>query len=1516
MKLLICDERKIKFYQLPKNIENFYMINFDFYQNNILFNEILTLKSKDNQWLIMADDRLSIKVNGAEKSYVFLSENTFFEIKFADMSNYFYIYLLQDFNDFVPYSLNNLELVDIGSSRECKIYCSNLMNTALSLKKDGYDYIIERNDPNLSSSYLNSQVYSRMVLQVGDVIFVHGVQIIYMKDFLLINNFANSVIVSDLSLIQSVDNNIAYPVTPVNDLEKNVKLYNENQLFVHTPRLKNEIEAVQITFDPPPDKEINQKTPAIFTIGSSAIMTMTSSVSLVTSFRNFLTGNGDALSLVLEVIVFGLMLVTGLFLPMLMEAWEKHVVRKKEKLRQKKYKKYINEQEEYVKQTIQKQESILKANNISLEKIQENLLNGCKDVWNREIFDNDFLSIGLGIGNIAAQISINAPEKQFSLYDDNLKDMVLELAGKKNELKDVPITFSILNNVIVPIVIDSQYADDYIKSIILQLIYFYSGNDLKIVTITNEFNAKKWDFMKYIPHSWNKNYDRRFFATNEDEVMQLSIFLEQEYDSRLKSFSNSNNEKMLNFTEYYLIVTDDYKLARDLSIINKILDNSNNIGFFVLIFESSIKNLPSKFNTLIQIVGTDGRIIERNTANENQVSFVATFQPNLDIEKYAKIIANIPINIKSAKYDIPTSLTFLDMFYAGRVDQLNILSRWTSNNPTISLKAPIGMKDNNKLVELDLHEKYHGPHGLIAGSTGSGKSEFIITFILSMAVNYHPYEVQFVLIDYKGGGLAGAFENRETGVKIPHLVGTITNLDKSEMNRTLVSIKSELQRRQRVFNEAREQNDESTIDIYKYQRLYREGKVKEPMSHLFIISDEFAELKAQQPDFMDELVSAARIGRSLGVHLILATQKPTGVVDEQIWSNTRFRVCLKVQTTEDSTELLKRDDAAYIKEAGRFYLQVGNDEIFELGQSGWAGARYIPSDNVQKKLDDNLSFIANNGDVLKTINEEVKKDEVVDQLTNIVKYLYNLAIRENIKFSSLWLENIPETLYYNNVIEKYGIKAKPFMIDPVIGEYDDPSNQKQGFVSLPLTTCGNTYIVGASGSGKSTLLSTIAYSTIINHNSEEVNIYIVDLGTEKLKIFQHAPQVGDVLTIANPEKIKFLFYMLKDEKERRLAYYSNNGSDFLKDAENGHCPFPNIIVMINQFDVFKETFEDIYDNDFIPFTRNCAKVGIIFIVTSTATNSLGFMAENNFPKKIMLNMIDQTDYTMFFNNPPIPKKNSGRGIIELDQAYEFQVSLLFEDAMYEQKLGYVINQLSKFLDKKAKKVPVVPDEITFELLKDRIKDLTSVPLGVNIQTAQVSTFNFNNLLHIISANNNVTAKNFFGKLINVLNKISDTKIIVINSIKNLVFDEFDGAKYYDSNFKSVLQIINNNVEKYKLENNSTNFIILFIGYAQLQNHLEKSLEEDADVVTIDDLILNSKTVSNFKYIIYDTDDAIEKIGDGRLDSLFKRNNGIWLGKEFDSQNVFDTNNTFTDVNLTNGNITVIKNGNAEHIKFM
>ncbi|MCX4255276.1 MAG: type VII secretion protein EssC, partial [Bacilli bacterium] len=204
----------------------------------------------------------------------------------------------------------------------------------------------------------------------------------------------------------------------------------------------------------------------------------------------------------------------------------------------------------------------------------------------------------------------------------------------------------------------------------------------------------------------------------------------------------------------------------------------------------------------------------------------------------------------------------------------------------------------------------------------------------------------------------------------------------------------------------------STVDIYKYQKFYRNGKVKEPISHLFIISDEFAELKSQQPEFMDNLISVARIGRSLGVHLILATQKPSGVVNDQIWSNTKFRVCLKVQDESDSKEMLKRPEAASLKQTGRFYLQVGYDEYFSLGQSAWCGAKYYPSDKIIKQVDKSVNYINEQGRIIKSIeaSNSIKIEAQGEQLSAILNEVISVSQETNKKARRLWLPNIPEIL--------------------------------------------------------------------------------------------------------------------------------------------------------------------------------------------------------------------------------------------------------------------------------------------------------------------------------------------------------------------------------------------------------------------------------------------------------------------------------------------------------------------------
>ena len=265
---------------------------------------------------------------------------------------------------------------------------------------------------------------------------------------------------------------------------------------------------------------------------------------------------------------------------------------------------------------------------------------------------------------------------------------------------------------------------------------------------------------------------------------------------------------------------------------------------------------------------------------------------------------------------------------------------------------------------------------------GAGKSVVLETLVASLSVNYHPHKVAFVLVDFKGGGMARPFEN------MPHTLGVITNLQEGNLAvRALTSMRVEGERRQELFNNA------GVNHIDDYQKLYYNGRVTVPLPYLVIIVDEFAEMKSEQPEVAKEFIKIARLGRALGFRLILAMQKPAGIVDAQIEANTRFRLCLRVAQTEDSQAMLKRPDAAYLAGNGRSYFQVGANEIFELFQVAWGGATYDP-DSLLSRDPREISAVALSGrrDVLyQPPRPQLTDEEDISQLKAIVTHLEQQA---------------------------------------------------------------------------------------------------------------------------------------------------------------------------------------------------------------------------------------------------------------------------------------------------------------------------------------------------------------------------------------------------------------------------------------------------------------------------------------------------------------------------------------------
>ena len=1508
MLIYVMHANAYSIFRLPEKIAGNYMIEDD--SSTGVVKKLVNVIAEDSKWVIHSNENVRIKTKSGYLEQCNLEVYNYY-ILITDDGESIVLYTMPLYdNKYIIKSIANEGSLVIGKSSDCDIIFNfkGFGSKQLELVYSNSNIYIKNLDFS-NILYVNQNRIDSVKLESFDKVFILGFRFIICGNLIMINN--------SLDIIKINSNNLVDPprllATPdYNSAFQNyTDYYNEKDYFFKSPIFFKKINKEEIELRLPEEKEKGDFQSLFFTIIPTALMSVTTLITTYYAIKNFIKGDNDPESFYTTIVLVVVLFLLCFVWPFVERFAEKMRIKLRNKNRVELYRRYLKEKEKVLSDLANEQKASMLFNNPSVDECQNIIYKKNSNLFSLNLGQEQFLTVRLGIGRVLLDCNINYQKPDFIKEKDPLQDSLDALIEKYKYIDNAPLTFN-LKKSIAFLNAEGNY-DSFLKSIILQLISLHDYHSLKIAIFTSE--GSKLSYIRNINHCWSDERNFRYVATNLQEAESLSVEL-------LKIFRQKGSNSSDLTIPCYVIISDDINKYRSLRIFDEVIHSKEYNGFSLLMFAKRITDVIDGCSYFCEYNDKKGSLFQDNMESSNVASFVPELAlDNVDFVKCIDTISNIPIKMNSDSNSgivLPTKFGFLEMYNVGNVNQLNSNDRWRKSKIINSLAAPIGIDTTGNILSLDLHENKHGPHGLIAGMTGSGKSELIITYLLSLAVNYSPDEVQFVLIDYKGGGLAGAFENRKTGIKLPHLIGTITNLDTSEMNRTLVSIKSELQRRQKIFNNVKEELNTGTIDIYKYQGLYRDKLIKEPLSHLFIVCDEFAELKQQQPDFMDEIVSIARIGRSLGIHLILATQKPSGVVDDQVWSNSKFKICCRVQTAEDSSEMLRKPDAAYIKETGRFYLQIGYDEYYILAQSAYSGVEYSPSDMVFSKLDNGISFVNMLGESYKNVgikNTLNTSNSMGEELINIVKYLIKVASDEGYKYHQLWLDNIPERLFYDKVINKYHPTTNMYDINPIIGEYDDPANQFQGIVTLPITTLGNTFIMGNSGSGKSTLLSTIIASTIINHNSDEVNFYIVDMGTEKLKKFKRAPQVGDVLTINDLDEIKYLLYMIQIEIRNRQNYYSDNGGDFISDVKLKKCPFPNIIVIIYDIEAFKEVFDVMYDDLVVPLTRNCGKYGIYFVVTGNSSASLGYSAEQNFHNKVLLNVSDSSDYSQFFENYPVIKKNPGRGIVEINEhIYEFQTCLFVEEKKEIAYLNSIIEQLCKYLKSTAVPVPRIPDKVTFDIIKNNITDLTAVPIGVNMVSAQMAYYNFDKVVNVISSEKANSIIKFINSLQKVLLNIPKVKVIILNALDGIVINGVDSAKVYDSNFTKIIPILRENINKYNSIESDEKFVIIVLNPTRLNKYIDKQKTENKiDLDSINDLIISVKN-SNFRFILYDLASNYDKIKSGEMIDYFDGTEGIWIGNNFDAQMMFDVNSSSDFGSISDEYIIRIIDGTTIEVK--
>ena len=949
-------------------------------------------------------------------------------------------------------------------------------------------------------------------------------------------------------------------------------------------------------------------------------------------------------------------------------------------------------------------------------------------LWERTPDDRDFASVRIGSGPIDFSVRIDIPKEPISLEEDALRIKPREIKQQYETIEAAPIVCNIYKEQICGVVGSKKDTSSLIKNMIVQLAAHHSYTELKMVCVYNASDDSGMKWVKDLPHFLNNNRKDSFVATTKEEAKELfKYFVEVFKQRKMDALSNASYGKAPSYYPYYLFIILEPAFLEKSDPINEYLFMSRNLGLGCLMAVQGVAQLPKECSELITIDGVSGQIFNTDHASQKQSFTIDSFS-STNYAAFGRCMKPLCCDEGITKETLPKSYSFYEMLGISQIRDFNIRNKWRSSNIRKTLAAPIGIAENGDLLHLDLHEKAHGPHGLVAGTTGSGKSELLQSYILSMALNYHPYEVSFVIIDFKGGGMASQVAG------LPHLIGTITNIDGQELSRSLMSINAELRRRQKAIKEYNDTHSDKVKDIYDYIDRYKAGSALIPLPHLIIVVDEFAELKAEQPEFMKELISAARIGRSLGVHLILATQKPAGQVDDQIWSNTNFQMCLKVASAADSKEVIKSDHASHLVDPGRAYLRVGNNAVFKLFQSGYSGKKLMSA-----------------------------KGTNITQMQDAINYIKGYCESNGIeKLQDICLPSLRKRIEY----PMPDSTEDPYILP--LGEYDDPENQYQGQFNVDLFS-KNIIVIGAARTGKTNMIQGMIKSLADRFTPAEVNIYIIDFASMILKMLEKLNHVGGVVTPSEDEKFKNLIKLLYSEIEiRKKKFFEIGVSSYRAYRDAGKTDLPHIVLFIDNFTALRELY--LMDTDPIQsICQNGITYGISVVAANSQTSGISYQYLSNFSTRIALYCNNTTEYHVLFEKCN-QKLNDipGRCIVESGGAfYQCQMYRSFAGDKEVEKAKeikeYIATKNAHYGNLKAKQIPVIPETLYASELQLR-EDLLSaerkeVAIGLDYETVTPFLIDFKSIgVLAITGRPHFGRRNFLRYLIEAAHTVHSTKV--------------------------------------------------------------------------------------------------------------------------------------------------------------
>lgn len=1107
--------------------------------------------------------------------------------------------------------------------------------------------------------------------------------------------FKNNVLYTAMRNDLQITNIATHPLrdeTPAFDYPK----------FNRNPRMRYAFNTDDIEILSPPKKPEKPKENLVLTLMPALLM-----ITVVVVVRGGLIGGGMAGGSTL--MIFSIAMMSVGIITSIMTLFH----------HRKRYKQDVEEWETDYKNYIkQKREEIEKEQRIELaalidaypskEQIRSFVKTFSGRLFERSYKDDDFLHVRVGLGPMPALRKLSCKNDEKVKVENEFAHIPEEIRKEYEYIHGAPVMLHLRESGNVGVVGTVPEQHELFKNILIDICAQHHYDELQVVVLIPQDKQEQYDWLKWLPHIKESGGNVRGIVC--DDRSRENVFEHLYALMAERATDHINNKRNIPIPHYVVFALEEYGIKTH--PMYNFVEDCAAFGFSFIYFKEYIENLPQYCAEIINTT-PNGGVLKVKNDKAFTCEFVSEQVKDDSIQFVAEHLTPVFCEKIALSSRLTANITLFELLNILTPEDLNLAKRWSESNAVKSLAAPLGVDVKGSQLMLDLHDnpKAHGPHGLVAGTTGAGKSEILQSYILSCATHFHPYEVSFVIIDFKGGGMANQFED------LPHLIGKITDIDDHEINRSLLSIRAELEKRKRLFAEF----EVNHIDAYIEK--YREGVTTTPLPHLILVVDEFAELKAEQPEFMKELVSTARVGRSLGIHLILATQKPSGQVSEQIWSNSKFKLCLKVANKEDSMEVLKSPLAAEIREPGRAYLQVGNNEIFTLFQSAYSGAsaKSDKSGNIREFKISEVSFTGERTIVYERKAEQTSDGEKITQLKALVDYVGKHCKNADIpRLQSICLPPLPDCIEYE--VSKNNAIAKPIV---GVGLYDDPTNQQQPNYSIDLSE-GNVMIIGSAQTGKTMLMQTILRGIVEKFSPKQTAIYILDFASKILKTYENEElnHIGGVVTDADDEKLKSFFRLMEHEIEHRKELFSQKGISsyeaYLETEDASNPSIPRIIIMLDNLMAFKDIHQDGYEDDFVYICREGLALGITVIATAKQTTGLSYKYFSNFATRIAFTCTEASEYSNIFDKCKIePKDMQGRGLISVDKiVYECQTYLAFDGETESQRSDqikeFIAKTKAKYGNERAKSIPAIPQTLTEDYWKQAGLEFNNyvVPVGL------------------------------------------------------------------------------------------------------------------------------------------------------------------------------------------------------------